>query len=533
MLVSVTSHRKTVQALGGLLLALFVSTLSTTVVTTALPKMIGSLHGTQTAANWVVTATLLTTTATTPIWGKMADLFSKKLLVQAATLVFMAGSIVAGASQNVGELIAGRAIQGVGAGGLQALVQISIGTMIPPRERGRYAAYQSSATALATIGGPLLGGLIVDQSWLGWRWCFLISLPISVLALVVLQRTLNLPVIRREQVSIDFLGATLIASAVSVVLIWVSFVDRSFSWLSWQTGAMVGTGVILLLIGLVVETRVPEPIVPLHILKHRAVVLAILGSLAAGTAMFGASVFIAQYFQLARDRTPTQSGLLTIPMMVGILLSSLIGGYLLSRVGQLKPFLLTGATILTAGFGCLALIDHQTPLVMVCLPMAMIGIGIGMTSQNFVLLVQNSVSLKDIGAATSTISFFRSLGGTIGVAVLGAVLAGQVGSRVSTQLAEGGLPPERVDSPSEALQNPAVSEAAKAIIRESYGDVTGHIFLISTAVAFLGVLAVMALRPVSLRRTLDLPEELDIAAANTVPDAEHGAVTAAQPGGSP
>lgn len=525
----VTTHRQTVQALIGLLLALFVSTLSATVVSTALPSMIGSMQGSQIAATWVITATLLTTTVSVPVWGKLADLFSKKALVQIATAVFIVGSIVAGISQNIPELIVGRAIQGIGVGGIQALVQIAIGAMIAPRERGKYAGYQSSATAIATIGGPLMGGLIVDSSWLGWRWCFFLSVPIAIAALITVQLTLKLPVVARSQVKIDVLGATLISAGVSVVLIWISFVDRSFGWASWQTAAMVGSGVALLALAVFVETRSVDPILPLHILKERAVILSIIGSLAAGTAMFGASVFLSQYFQLARGFTPTAAGLLTIPMMVGILLSSLFGGRLLSRVGRLKPFLLVGTTSLTAGFACLGLIGDQTPIVLVCLPMLLVGAGIGLTAQNFVLLVQNAVSLRDIGTATSTVSFFRSLGGTIGVAVLGAVLARQVSHIAGEGLASSGLDPIGDSGPAASLHDPSFPSAAKEIVRAAFGDATGHIFLISAAVAVVGILAALALPAVRLRETLDLPEQLDIAIGGPGPDVKNQAKPAVDP----
>jgi EmrB/QacA subfamily drug resistance transporter len=481
------THGQLVQALCALLLSLFISTLSSTVVSTGLPRIIGSLHGTQTAYTWVITATLLTATATMPIWGKLADLFSKKTLVQTATVVFVLGSIAAGISQSAGQLVAARAVQGVGMGGLQSLVQIAIGAMIPPRERGRYAGYQSSATALATIGGPLLGGLLVDTSWLGWRWCFFICIPIAVLALVMVQLTLRLPVIARADVRIDYLGATLIAAGVSLLLVWVSFVDSSFAWVSWQSGAMVGGAVVLLAWAAAVEARAAEPVVPLPILRLRPVALAIMGSLAAGTAMYGVSVFLSQYFQTARGHTPLQSGLLTAPMMAGILIASIIGGRLLSRLGQVKPFLLTGTTLLATGFAILATINDRTSLVLIGVAMVIAGAGIGLTIQNFVLLVQNSVALADIGAATATVTFFRSLGGTIGVAVLGAVLAHQVAHRTAT-----GVP-----APT------------------AYGDATGHIFLISAGIAVLGIVAAAVLKPVSLRTSMDLPDNLKAAAAAT------------------
>src|SRR4051812_46452848 len=248
------SHREIMEALSGLLLVLFVAMASSTVVSTALPKIIGSLNGSQTQYTWVVTATLLTATASTPIWGKLADLYSKKLLVQIAIVVFVLGSIVAGFSQSAGQLIAARAFQGLGMGGVQALVQVAIAAMIPPRERGRYNGYLGGVMALATVGGPLLGGLIVDTAWLGWRWCFFIGAPVAVIALVLLQATLHLPTIKRDNVKIDYLGASLIAAGVSLLLIWVSFVDSSFAWLSWPTYAMVGGSLLLLALAVLVES---------------------------------------------------------------------------------------------------------------------------------------------------------------------------------------------------------------------------------------------------------------------------------------
>ncbi|ACU38691.1 MDR family MFS transporter [Actinosynnema mirum] len=464
------------KALSGLLVALFTATLSSTVVSTALPRMISDLGGSQAQYTWVVTATLLTATATTPIWGKLADLFSKKTLVQVAIGVFVAGSLASGFSQDAGQLIAARALQGAGVGGLQTLVQIAIAAMIPPRERGRYSGYLSSVTAVSTIGGPLLGGLVVDTSWLGWRWCFFIGVPVAIAALVLLQVTLNLPVVRRERVRVDYAGAALITAGVCLLLVWVSFVGDAFPWSSWPSLSMAGGAVLLLGAAVWVESRVPEPVVPLGIVRQRPTALAILGSLAAGTAMYGAAVFLSQYFQVSRGHTPTEAGLLTIPMMAGILVASTVVGRLVTRTGKLKPYLVAGSLSLTAGFAVLGFLDRETPLVVLSVAMALVGAGVGMTMQNFVLVVQNAVPLKDIGAASSTVSFFRSLGGTIGVAVLGAVLARDVAAN------QGDVP-------------------------TAYGEATAQVFLISAAVAAVGVLAAVLLKPVVLRTSLDVVKE--------------------------
>jgi EmrB/QacA subfamily drug resistance transporter len=505
------THRQTLEALSGLLLVLFVAMLSSTVVSIALPQIMGGLNGSQSQYTWVVTATLLTATASTPIWGKLADLFDKKTLIQASIVIFVLSSVAAGLSQGAGQLIAARAVQGIGVGGLQALVQVAIAAMIPPRERGRYNGYLGGVMALATVGGPLLGGLIVDTSWLGWRWCFFVGVPFAAVALVLLQLTLRLPVIRRENVKIDYLGASLIAAGVSLLLIWISFVDSSFAWFSWQTGAMVCGALVLLGAATWVESRAAEPVVPLGIVRERTTALAILGSLAVGMAMFGGAVFLGQYFQIGRGYSPTEAGLLTIPMMAGVLASSIVAGRLITKSGKIKPFIVVGSVVLVAGFTLLGTIDHQTSLVFVGAAMFTVGVGVGMVMQNLVLAVQNTVALKDIGAASSSVAFFRSLGGTVGVSVLGAVLAHRVTDQITRDLAAAGVPTSG-DGGGSNLNLDALPPVVQDIVRSAYGDATGHIFLISAAIAVVGILAAVLLKPVTLRSSLDLPDAARTAA---------------------
>ncbi len=518
------THREILQALSGLLLVLFVAMSSATIVSTALPRIIGALNGSQTQYTWVVTATLLTATASTPIWGKLADLYSKKALVQIAIVVFVVGSIVAGFSQTAGQLIAARAFQGLGMGGVQALVQVAIAAMIPPRERGRYNGYLGGVLALATVGGPLLGGVIVDTPGLGWRWCFFIGAPIAVIALVVLQKTLRLAVIKRDDVTIDYVGASLIAAGVSILLVWVSFVDSSFGWFSWQTFAMVGAGLVLLAVAIRVEARVAEPVVPLRIVRQRTTALAILASLAVGMAMFGGTVFLGQYFQIGRGYSPTEAGLLTIPLMAGVLVSSTISGRMISKSGKIKPYVVTGTVVLVAGFAALSVIDHETSLWYLGVAMALVGIGVGMSMQNLVLAVQNTVSLRDIGAASSSVAFFRSLGGTIGVSVLGAVLAHRVTDSITSQLAAAGVPASADGGGTSSLNLAELPPAVQNIVRAAYGDATGHIFLISAAIAVVGVIASLLLRPTTLRTTVDLA-----APANETPAEDDAAIPAGHP----
>ncbi|TQS42695.1 MDR family MFS transporter [Cryptosporangium phraense] len=498
------THRQILEALSGLLLVLFVAMTSATVVSTALPTIIGALNGSQSQYTWVVTASLLAATATTPIWGKLADLFSKKLLVQIAITIFVIGSIICGFAQNAAELIAARAFQGLGMGGLQALVQVVMAAMIPPRERGRYNGYLGAVMALATVGGPLLGGLIVDTDWLGWRWCFFIGVPIAIVALAVLQRTLNLAVVKRADVSIDYAGAFLIAGGVSILLIWVTFVGSSFDWLSWPTAVMVLAGLAVLAFATWVESRVREPVVPLRVIVQRTPALAIVASLAVGMAMFGGAVFLGQYFQIGRGYSPTEAGLLTIPMMAGVLLSSTIAGRLITATGKIKPYIIAGTVVLVAGFAILGTIDHRTNLVIVGVGMFLVGTGVGMSMQNLVLVVQNTVALSDLGAASGAITFFRSLGGTIGVSVLGAVLASKVTTDITAKLAAAGVPASAAGGDTSTLDLKALPPAFQEIVRAAYGDATGHIFLIAAVIGVVGVLAAIALPKVELRTTVDL-----------------------------
>ncbi|MEV1174116.1 MDR family MFS transporter [Nonomuraea sp. NPDC049784] len=500
------SHRQVLEALSGLLLVLFVAMISGTIVSVSLPQIIGALNGSQSQYTWVVTASLLASTASTPIWGKLADLFNKKLLLQIAIVTFMLSSLACGFAQNTGQLIAFRAVQGLGMGALQILAQVVIAAMISPKERGRYNGYLGAVMAVATVGGPLLGGLIADTSWLGWRWCFFVAVPFAVLAFALLAKTLHIPTVRRSDVSIDYWGATLIAAGVSILLIWVTFVGNDFDWLSWQTAAMAGGGVLLLALATWIESRVKEPVVPLHVISRRTPALAILASLAVGMAMFGGSVFLGQYFQIGRGYGPTAAGLLTIPMMLGVLLSSTISGRMVSRTGQTKPFILVGLVVLLLGFAGLATIDHETPMVLISVYMLAVGVGVGMSMQNLVLVIQNTVPLSEIGAASGAVTFFRSLGGTVGVSVLGAVLANQVASNIVEGLAKAGIPAAG-SAAGGSLNIAALPEPIKTIVRAAYGDATGHIFLISAAIAAVGLVAAAFLKPAKLRDSLDLPEQ--------------------------
>ena len=497
------SHRQIVEALVGILSALFVGMISSTIVSNALPTIISDLDGTQRSYTWVITASLLAMTATTPIWGKLSDLFDKKLLLQIAIVTFVAGSIAAGAAQNVGELIGFRVIQGIGMGGLTALAQTVIAAMIPPRQRGRYNGYLGSVMAVATVSGPLIGGVIVDTSWLGWRWCFYVCVPLAVIALAVIQKTLHL-VHRPRSASIDWFGAALIATGVSVLLIWVSFAGSDFAWMSWQTAAFLAGGLISLVLAVIVERRVKEPVVPPKILAKRTTALAVVASVAVGVAMFGGSVFLGQYFQVARGYSPTAAGLLTMPLMVGLLLSSVISGRLITASGFYKRFIVAGTVMLVIGFALLGTIDHTTSLWLIGGYMALVGIGVGMSMQNLVLAVQNTVGAGDIGAASATVAFFRSLGGAIGVSVLGAVLSTHVADLVASGLSGLGIAVPAGGSTS--LDLTSLPAPVAEVVRAAYGDGTARIFLIAAGIAVFSVVAAAFIKEVPLRTTVPTPE---------------------------
>ncbi|SFF56422.1 DHA2 family efflux MFS transporter permease subunit [Blastococcus tunisiensis] len=492
------THREILSALSGMLLAMFVAFLSSTVVSNALPTIITELRGSQSQYTWVVTATLLASTASTPIWGKLADLFSKKLLIQLSIVIFVVGSMLAGLSQSVETLIAWRVLQGLGLGGLQALVQIAMAAMISPRERGRYAGLLGGVMAVATVGGPLLGGLLVDTSWLGWRWCFYVGVPFGLVALVLLQRTLHLPVTKRT-VHIDYLGAAFLAAGVSALLIWVTLAGNSFAWASTETALFLAGGGAAVIAFVVTELKATEPIVPLRLFRDRTTTLAIIASIAIGVAMFGSSVFLGQYLQISRGYSPTVAGLLTIPMVAGLLLSSTVSGILITRTGRWKRFLVAGSVLVVVGFALLGSVDHETDMVLLSSFLFVLGVGIGMTMQNLVLAVQNTVAATDLGAASSAVAFFRSLGGTVGVSVLGAVLSTRVGDLIRGGLADVPGAAAAAGSGEIGLANLAdAPPAIQTLIRVSYGDATGRIFVISAVIAVVAMGAIVLIREIAL-----------------------------------
>ena len=535
------NHRQVLEALSGLILGMFVSMLASTVVSTSLPVIIHDLDGNQTAFTWVVTATLLTTAISTPIWGKLADLTNRKVLYQLAIVIFVLATAAAGFAQSPEWLIACRAVQGIGAGGLAALSQVLMADIISPRERGRYMGLFGGVMALATIGGPLLGGMITD-AW-GWRWNFFVALPVAIVALILVQVTLHVPARPKKKPTIDYLGIVLLSVSVSLLLIWVTNagttkggdwgdVANNNDWWSLSTVLMVGGSLLAAILFVIVELRSKEPLIPLTLFRNRTFTLSVIASIATGIAMFGASVFLSQYMQLARGATPTEAGLMTIPMIGGLLISSIGVGALVTKYGSWKPYLIVGSVLLVAGSFLLSTIHYDTDFFLVSVYMFLLGAGVGMTMQNLVLVVQNQARPDQIGVASSGVTFFRSLGGTIGVSVMGAALAARVIDLVAErkdditaaimrlgdkaqywadQLQSGALP-RVADMP----------EALRVIFEDIYANGISHSFLIAVPFAVISLLAIVFLpnKPLTTMTTTERLEagEADLATVS-VPEA--------------
>ncbi len=491
------SHRQIMEALWGLLLGMFVAILSSTVVSNALPIIIPDLGGTESGYTWVVVAALLATTISTPIWGKLADLFSKKLLVQIALVIFVVASAVAGLSQNMSMLITMRVLQGLGGGGLTALAQVILATMISPRERGRYSGYLGATFALATVGGPLIGGVLTQH--LSWHWCFYVGVPFAIAAFIVLQLKLKLPVIKRE-VHIDYLGSILLAAGVSSLLIWVSLAGQQFDWWSWQTWLMVGGGLALLVLTVLAERTAPEPIIPLRFFRNRTIVLSAVASLFVGVALFGGTVFLSQYFQLARGESPTMAGVMTIPLIAGLFLSSTISGQVISRSGRWKAWVLVGGVLMTAGLGLLSTIAFDTNYWVVAPYMLLVGAGVGMLLQNLVLAVQNVIEPRDLGAASSFVAFSRSLGGAIGVSALGALLANRVRTHLEDGLTAAGIDPASAAAGGSGIPNLSlIPEPVRSIVQSAYGSSIADVFLVAAPFALVAFVVSIFLKEIVLR----------------------------------
>lgn len=495
-------HREVIQVMTGLLAALFTALLSNTIVATALPTIMGDLHGTQRQYTWVITASLLTMTISTPIWGKLSDLFNKKALTQISIILFVIGSVAAGFTTSIALMMAARAVQGIAMGGLIAMVQSIMGSIIAPRERGRYAGYMGATMAVATVSGPLLGGVITDH--INWRWCFFVCVPLAVIALSLIQSKLHLPTLKRRKVRIDYAGGVLLAIAAALPMLWVTFAGADFDWVSWQSAAYLAGFAVAAVAAVIVELKAAEPMVPIQVLRNNTAALMIIASIAVGVGMFGAVIFLTQYFQLGAGHTPTTAGLMTIPLIISQMASATIGGQIVSRTGRWKPVMLVGGSMMLLGLGGLGTIDRTTSYPAIAVYMALLGIGVGALIQNIVLAVQNTVDVTDVGAASATIAFFRSLGGAIGVSVLGAILTNDVGGKIRERLQEMGVPSSKLSTSSGEtdLDLTDLPGPVRNIVHDSYADAFGHIFLIAAAIAVVTLVAIIVVHEIPLRTTV-------------------------------
>lgn len=507
------TRRETLEALSGILLGVFVSLLATTITSTALPRIVADLGGSQHSYTWVVTAMLLTMTVSTPLWGKLADLTNRKALIQVALVITVVSAAAAGFSQDMSALITFRALQGIGAGGLMSLATVLMSDIISPRERGKYMGLMGGVMAVAQIGGPLLGGVITD-SFLGWRWTFFVGVPFAVAALVVLQKTLHLPARGVRKVTIDYLGAALIAVGVALLLVWVTFAGDQFAWASWQTAAMVGAAVVSLAAVVLVERKVTEPIIPLHLFRNRTFVLSIVASAAVGVAMFGTAVFLSQYLQLARGKTPTEAGLLTVPMVVGTMIGGIVLGRIISRTGRYKAIMVGGAALLSLSLLGMSTIGTQTSFVIISVYLFGLGLSVGALMQNLVLATQNTLDVREMGAGTATVAFFRSLGGAVGVSVLGAVLAGSVKEDLAAGLARLGVPVSAMGDSAGAVPDMSQLPAPVVdVVAGAYTDGITGIFLIAVPMALVALVAICFIREIPLGERSGIQQARDLTAA--------------------
>jgi EmrB/QacA subfamily drug resistance transporter len=479
-----TNRKQFLMTFAGLLLAMLLASLDQTIVSTALPTIVGDLGGLD-QLSWVVTAYLLGATVTMPLWGRASDLYGRKPLFLAAIAVFLTGSALSGAAQTLGELIAFRALQGLGAGGLMTLAMAIVGEIVAPRERGRYQGYIQMVFVLASVAGPLLGGVFVDN--LSWRWVFYVNLPIGAIALAVITTSLHLPV-TRTQARIDYLGAALLAAGLTCVLLVTTWGGQQYAWDSGEILGLAAAAVVLLGAFVAQERRAAEPILPLRLFREPVfdIVSAVL--FLTTLSFFAVIVFMPVFLQVVTGASATESGMLLLPLLLAGTASTAIAGRLMSRSGRYKAFPVIGLALMAVGLVLLSRMNATTSQADASLRLVVFGAGFGMVSQILTVAIQNAVERRELGIATASANLFRSLGGSVGVAVFGAIFAGRL---------DGPVDAHTLQASPEALH--ALPASAQDGIAQAVAHALQTVFLVAAPIALVALAIVLALKEVPLR----------------------------------
>src|SRR3954451_5311805 len=475
----------------ALLLVLLLAALDQTIVSTALPTIVGDLGGIA-HLSWVGTAYLLASTITGPLSGKLGDLYGRKKVLQSAIVIFLIGSMLCGLSQSMTELIAFRALQGLGAGGLMVVTFAVVGDVIPPRERGKYQGYFGGVFGFSTVVGPLLGGFFVDN--LSWRWIFYVNLPVGAVALAVIAFAFHARADKRRH-AMDYLGAALLAGTLASIVLFTSLGGTTWAWSSPRIILLIALSIVLLPLFILVEARAAEPILPLSLFRnHTFSVTSAIGFIV-GFALFGAITYLPLYLQVTKGSSPTVSGLQLVPLMAGVLITSILSGQLITKLGRYRVFPIVGTALVAISMFLLSRLEAGTSTWFAALYALVLGLGLGMVMQVLVLAVQNSVDRSVMGVATSGSTLFRQIGGSIGVALFGTIFANRVRVELAARLPAGTHVPKAIN-PEGIQQLPA---AAKAAFADGFSAALHPVFLTAAAVSLLAFLLTWLLRDVPLK----------------------------------
>jgi EmrB/QacA subfamily drug resistance transporter len=485
-------------AFSGLVLVMLLAALDSTIVSTALPTIVGDLGGLERLA-WVVTAYLLAQTVVTPVYGKLGDLYGRKGVLQSAVIIFLVGSALCGISRNMMQLIGFRAVQGLGAGGLTVVTQAVVGDLVSPRDRGKYQGIFGAVFGGASIAGPLLGGYFTTH--LSWRWIFYVNVPIGLIALVVLAATLPSQSSRTKR-AIDYIGSALLAVVLASLTLLSDLGDTRYSWTSPPMLALIATAIVSLVLFLIVERRAAEPVLPLRLFTIRTVAVASAVGFIVGFALFGSVVYLPLFLQIVKQASPTASGLQMLPMMGGMLVTSIVSGQLISKTGRYKIFPIVGTAVMTLGLFLLARMSASTSIMTASLIMLVLGLGLGMVMQVLVIAVQNAVSYQDLGVATSGATLFRLIGGSLGTAVLGAVFASRLARNLAILIPGAGVGGTISANGMSAHAMAALSPETRAAYALAFTRSLDTVFLVAMGIAAAGFLLVWLMPEQPLRRTV-------------------------------